>query len=77
MWSSLMDQLHKQEFTSLLAVVPSNVVRAHLLSYVSLVARAWFLAHPNTLSFHLSSTHFFITLRIHFDIPHPIVPHFS
>jgi hypothetical protein len=72
-----MDQLHKQEFTSLLVVAPSNVVRAHLPSYVGLAARAWFLARPNTLSFHLSSTHFLITLHIHFDIPHPIVPHFS
>jgi hypothetical protein len=72
-----MDQLHKQEFTSLLANAPSNVVRAHLYSYVGLIARAWLLARLSTLSFHLSSTHFLIALRIHFNIPHPIVSHFS
>jgi len=72
-----MDQLHKQEFTSLLANVPSNVVRAYLCSYVGLAVGAWLLVHPNTLSFCLSSTHFLTALRICFDILHPIVPHFS
>jgi hypothetical protein len=77
MQSSLMDQLHKQKFTSLLINVPSIVVQAHLHSCIGLATRAWLLVRLNTLSFCLSFVHFLITLCIHVDIPHPTVVHFS
>jgi hypothetical protein len=51
MQSSLMDQLHKHEFTSLLVDVPSDVVRARLHSCVGLASRAWLLSCPHSPSF--------------------------
>lgn len=47
-----------------------------LRSCANLAICVWLLAHLNTLSFCLLSTHFFITLHIHLSIPHPIVVHF-
>ncbi len=44
-----MDQLHKQEFTSLLIDVPSNVVRTCIHSCVGLATRALFLIYFSTL----------------------------
>jgi hypothetical protein len=77
MQSSLMDQLHKQEFTLLLTDALLNVVRAHLHSYVGLAIKAWLLARLNTPSFCLSFIHFLIALHIHLSIPHPIILHLS
>jgi hypothetical protein len=77
MWSSLMDQLHEQEFTSLILDVLLDVVCACLCSYTSLIVRAWLLACPSTPSFCLSSTHFLTTLHISLSMPHPMVPHLS
>jgi hypothetical protein len=77
MSSSLIDQLHEHEFILLLANVPSIVARACLCSYASLVVKAWLLAYPSTLSFRLSSPHFFITFCIRFGTPHLIVGYLS
>jgi hypothetical protein len=77
MQSSLMDQLHEQEFTLLLANVPLNVVQAHLHSCIGLTTRVWLLDRLNTPSFCLSSIHFLIALCIHLNIPDPIIVHFS
>jgi hypothetical protein len=77
MQSSFMDQLHKQEFTLLLAGAPLNVMQTHLHSYVGLVTGAWLLARVSTPSFRLSFAHFFIALYIHLNILHPIILHLS
>jgi hypothetical protein len=37
----------------------------------------WLLTHLNTPTFRLSSVHFFTTLRIHLDLAHLIIAHFS
>jgi hypothetical protein len=37
----------------------------------------WLLVHPTTLAFHLSSTHFLITLHTHLGLTHLIVAHIS
>jgi hypothetical protein len=73
----LMDQLHKQKFTSLLVDFPLDVVRAHFRSCASPVAGAWLLAHMSTPSFRLPFAQFLITFCICFGMPHPIVPHLS
>jgi hypothetical protein len=52
-------------------------MQTHIHSCVNVGATAWLLTHPTTLTFHLSSTHFFTTLRTHFGLPHPIVAHLS
>jgi hypothetical protein len=77
MQSSLMDQLHEKEFTSLIVDDPLDVVRACLCSYASLIVGAWLLVHFSTPSFCLSSAHFLTRFRISLGIPHPIVPHLS
>ncbi len=50
---------------------------ARFHSYVGLVTWVWLLTHFNTLSFCLSSPHFFITFRIHLNITHPTILHLS
>jgi hypothetical protein len=77
MQSFLMDQLHEQEFTPLLAGPPLNVVRTHLHYYVGLTIGAWLLARFSTPSFRLSFAHFLIALHIHLNILHPIILHIS
>jgi len=72
-----MDQLHEQEFTSLIVDVPTDVVRACLCFCANLAVGAWLLAHLSTPSFRLSSAHFLTTLCIFLGIPHPIVSHLS
>jgi hypothetical protein len=68
-----MDQLHEQEFTSLLVNVLSNVVRTHLRSYAT--THALLLTHLDTHSFLLPSAHLLITLRIHLALlTHPQAP---
>lgn len=69
-----MDQLHQQEFTSLLADAPLNVVGAHFRSCARLTVRVWLSIRLNTLSFLLSFTHFLTIIHICFGIPHPMVP---
>jgi len=59
---SLMEKLHKQEFASLIANVPSDVMRTHLCSCAGPVVRAWLLTYLSTLSFCLSFAHFLIAL---------------
>jgi hypothetical protein len=70
---SLMDQLHEKKIPSLLANAPLGVTWTHLCYCVGPAIGAWLLACLNTPSFCLSSTHFFTTLHIHFDILHPMV----
>jgi len=77
MQSFFMDQLHEQKFNLFLTNVTSDVVWTHLRSCACPVVGAWLLVHPNTLSFHLSFAHFFITLCIRFNIPYPTILHFS
>ncbi len=48
-------------------------MRSCIHSCANLGASVWLLTHPTTLSFHLSLTHFLITLRTHLGLPHPIV----
>jgi hypothetical protein len=72
-----MDHLHEQEFASFLIDIPSNIMQAHFYSCVGLGANTWLLTHPTTLTFHLSSTHFLITLCSHLGLPHPMVAHLS
>lgn len=62
MLSSLMDQLHKQEFTLLLVNVPSYVMQTHFYFYVLPSTKAWLLVYLNIFSTHLSSTHFFYSI---------------
>jgi hypothetical protein len=62
MRSSLMDQLHKHEFISILAGARLDVVQTCLHSYAGLVVGTWLLLCPSTLSFRLSSTHFFFSI---------------
>ncbi len=64
-------------FTLFLVNAHSNVMWIRLCSCASPTIGAWLLVYPNILSFHLSSTHFLITLRIHISIPHPMVAHLS
>jgi hypothetical protein len=51
-----MDQLHEQEFISLLVNAPSNVGQTCFHSCASPTTGAWLLTRLSTLSFHLSST---------------------
>jgi hypothetical protein len=74
---SLKEQLHEQKFTLLLTNALLNILRTHFCSYVAPTIGAWLLVHPNTPSFHLSSTHFLTILCICLSIPHPTVPHVS
>jgi hypothetical protein len=67
---SLMNQLHEHEFILLLANAPLYVLQAHFCSCACIVVWAWLLAHPSTLSFHLSSAHFLTTFHIPFSISH-------
>ncbi len=71
----LADCLHKHEFTSLLVDIPSNIMRARLCSCAGLGVGIWLLAHPTTLTFHLSSTQFFTTLCTYLGLSHPIDAH--
>jgi hypothetical protein len=72
-----MEQLHKYEFTLLIAYVISGVLRAHFHLYASSTTWVWLLIHPNTPSFHLSFAHFLTTFLIRLSIPHLIVSHLS
>jgi hypothetical protein len=62
---------------SLLVNIFSNVMWTCFHSYAGLAIGVWLLTYLNTPSFHLSSTHFLIMLRIHLNIPHFTITHFS
>jgi hypothetical protein len=72
-----MDQLHEQEFTSILINVLLDVAQTFFHSYVGPIAGAWLLAHHIIPSFYLSFAHFLITLYIRFGIPHLTILHIS
>jgi hypothetical protein len=74
---SLANCLHKQKFVLLLVDGPSDIMWACFCSCVGLGVGTWLLARPTTLTFHLSSSHFFIILHTHLGLPHPIIPHIS
>jgi hypothetical protein len=73
----LANDLHKQEFASLLVDFLLNIMRTCLCSCASLGASAWLLVHLTTLAFCLLSTHFLTTLRTYLVLPHPMVAHLS
>jgi hypothetical protein len=60
-----MEQVYKQEFTSLLINVLSYLVQARFHSCVGLAIGVWLLVRFSIPSFHLFFTHFLITIRIH------------
>jgi len=75
-WSPyfLVDHLHKQKFASRPINVPSNVMRAHLHSYVGPGADMWLLVCPTTPTFHLSLTHFLVALMSWFTTSYGCPP---
>jgi hypothetical protein len=72
-----MDDLHEQEFVTLLVNVPSDVMRTHFQSCVGPTTSVQLLTYLTTLTFCLSLVHFCMTLRTCFGLPHPIVTCFS
>jgi hypothetical protein len=72
-----MDQLHEQEFTSILIDALLDVAQTFFYPCVGPIAGVWLLAHHIIPSFYLSFAHFFITLHIRFGIPHLTISHIS
>jgi hypothetical protein len=75
--ASLVDHLHKQEFTLLVVKKKSYIMQTSFCSCMGPRASAWLLIRPTTPTFHLSSTHSLLTLHTHLGLPHPTVAHLS
>jgi hypothetical protein len=70
-----MDQVYNQEFTLLLVNVLSYLVQARFHSCVGLAIGVWLLVSFSISLFHLFSTYFLITIRIHIGISYPTFAH--
>jgi len=71
-----MNNLHRQDFATLLVHVLLDTMQTCFRFYTGLIVVTWLLTRPTTPMFCLSWVHFLTTLHTCLDLPHPIIAHF-